>query len=767
MSRSARLRLRLRRTAARFYHSDLLLPHRLKRQWRQRLLDPLLQRRRLAGRGGDHNSSDDSGQPASSDDSDGQRQRDANLLFSDSARRDLAWFLADPTARLRIGLAPQAPSQPLVSLVLVLFNKAELSYACLRSLEQLRYPNLELIVVDNASSDQTPALLERLDGRVTVLSQEQNLHFLRGCNIAFGQLDPASQYVLLVNNDALVDPLAVDQALAVFQRWPRTGIVGGQVLHLDGQLQEAGNVIFRDGICSGLGRRRSPFHPLAQVRRQVDYVSGCLLMIETALLQALGGFDERFAPAYYEETDLCIRSWQAGRPVVYEPGCRLHHVEFASSSDGQSEAMALMQRNRGELEAKHQSWLQSQPRWDLHRDLETVSSCLRREAYPARVLWIDDRNPDPRFGAGYGRLNDLIGLLADLGCFITIFATHQQPDPALHTASADYELRWGGLPELEQLLAQRPGFYSHICASRQHNLRLLQAWLRSTAGCRNGGVASPTLVGDIESLFSIRDQSRNHLHRTGSILRLPADQWLALPMLQDELQGLTDLDRFLAVSQREADLIEAVLRKPVAVAGHAFLPTDPQNLPHFADTRGLLFMGAMTHPDLPNLDSLAWLAESVLPALKNQGQINPQEAPLTVIGPSRDDLVQPLLDRIAAVWPVRHLGQVARVEPELLRHRILLAPTRFAAGLPHKVQHAISQGIPVVTTELIASQMHWQSGEGLLCSDEATGFAAQIVALYRDQALWECTRAAGLIRIHQECRQESLRLALAQTFLIP
>lgn len=761
MSRTARLRLRLRRSAARFYHSDLLLPHRLKRRLRQRLLDPFLQQRRLSGQ-----SAADGLDEGAAEAGDRQRHQEANLLLSDSARSDLAWFLGHPTARLSIGSPQNLPRLPLVSLVLVLFNKAELSYACLRSLEQLRYPNLELIVVDNASGDQTPALLERLEGRVKVLTQQQNAHFLRGCNIAFQHLDPASRYVLLVNNDALIDPLAVDRALEVFERWPRTGIVGGQVLHLDGRLQEAGNVIFSDGVCSGLGRRRSPFHPLAQVRRQVDYVSGCLLMIETAWLQTLGGFDERFAPAYYEETDLCIRSWQAGRPVIYEPGCRLHHVEFASSKQGQSEAMALMQRNREALAAKHRPWLQGQPHRADHCDLESISTCLRSEAYPARLLWIDDRNPDPRFGAGYGRLNDLITLLADLGILITIFATHQHPDPALHTASADYELRWGGLPELEKLLQERSGFYSHICASRQHNLRLLQSWRQSNAR-RGQQSKQPILVGDIESLFSIRDHARRHLDRTGSIVRLTAKQWPLLSELKEELRNLNGLDRFLAVSQSEADLIRQALHKPVAVAGHAFHSTDRHALPRFAHTRGLLFMGAMTHPDLPNLDSLAWLADSVLPALKAQGDLNPQEAPLTVIGPCRHDLVQPLLERIAALWPVHHLGQVEQVEPELQRHRLLLAPTRFSAGLPHKVQHAIALGLPVVTTQLIASQMNWKNGEGFVCSDEATGFAEQIAALYGNEALWERTRAAGLEKIRTDCRPEALRQALTQTFLNP
>ena len=750
-------RQHLRQTARALYHTDRLLPYRVKRKLRERFFDPLIWRWQ-SSRGTIPIPTDDRPEVV-----DTQPQVDANLSLSEQARRELNWFLQEPKAFIEIGSICNGSDGPLVSLVLILFNKAELSYACLRSIEQLRHQKLELVIVDNASTDQTEDLLNKLKGNIQVLRQEENLHFLRGCNLAFSHLAPNSSYVMLVNNDALVDPLAIQQALQVFERWPETGIVGGQVLHLDGRLQEAGNVIFRDGICSGLGRRRSPWHPLAQTRRKVDYVSGCLFMIETAFLQKLGGFDNEFEPAYYEETDLCIRSWQAGRPVIYEPTCQLRHVEFASSNQGQGDATSLMQVNRAKLEHKHQAWLQQQPTVETHRDLESINTCMRMQSYPARVLWIDDRNPDRRFGAGYGRMQDLIEILADIGCFITIFATHQQPDIRLHAASSDYELHWGGSKDLEQLLQTREGFYTHICASRQHNLRLLNNWLKSSYYSEL--TQRPLLIADIESLFSIREQAQKYLQHTGTISNLSLDALAAKPELRQELNDLQAIDRFLTVSEREAGLLRSILNKPVAVAGHAFNVADPSTLEGFADCKGMLFMGAMTHPDLPNLDSLHWLAEAILPALKYEGRLNPEQCPLTIVGPSKPELIRPLLEKIRCHWSVEYRGHLDDIDPTLRRHRLLLAPTRFAAGLPHKVQHAISQGVPVVTTALIANQMGWQSGDGLLFSDDAKEFAAHIADLHCKAALWQRTREYGLDRIRRECQREQLRDALEQTFL--
>lgn len=688
----------------------------------------------------------------------GDPQGDANRNLANASQQALDAFLASP-ARLELG---GEASGPLVSVVLVLFNKAHLTYTCLQHLQQLQHANLEVLIVDNYSTDQTAALLTRLEGRVKILRQSENLHFLRACNLAFDQLDPQARYVALVNNDALLGSASVTHALQVFARWPETGIVGGQILHLDGQLQEAGSVICSDGSCRGLGRRQSPWQPLVQMRRRVDYVSGCFLVIEAALLRQLGGFDSRFAPAYYEETDICVGSWKLGRPVVYEPRCLVRHVEFASagqsSGQGQKEAQQLMRANQSRFHEKHANWLEQQPRAQAFQDLPAIDQACRRQSHPIRVLWIDDKLPDPAQGAGFGRLHALITGLADLGCFITLFATdisqaNAHPDRSWHGFSADYELHWGGAEALHQLLEERSGFYTHIVASRRHNQELLHSWLAA----RPADDARPQLIADVESLFSIREQSRKHLQRTQQIAS--AIDLLNGDALNAELAALTNFDQLWAVSQLEASLLDKHTQAKVHQVGHAF--TTPAEPPNFHTTGGLLFMGAMNYPGLPNLDSLAWLADVVFPTLRQEGQLDPDQAPLTLIGPYRKDLVQPLLKRLEVVWPTVHLGAVPQVEPILRSHRLLLAPTRFAAGLPHKVQHGIAMGVPVVTTDLISSQMGWSDGDGLLASNNPIKFAHLIAKLYGDPGLWHQVQAGGLARIRRDCDPLRLRQSMA------
>lgn len=691
---------------------------------------------------------------------------DANRTHAVDAECGLRHFLSSNSV-IQIGpLDNEVVSGPMVSLVVVLFNQAPLTFACLQRISSLQYRNIELIIVDNASTDSTSALLRSIKGRVRILSLTENFHFLRACNLAFRDLSPESAYVSLVNNDALLSSQVIDEALSVFSRWPNTGIVGGQILHLDGQLQEAGNTLFQDGSCRGIGRRQSPWHSLVQVRRKVDYISGCFLMIPTSFLRDLGGFDERFMPAYYEETDLCVESWKRGRPVVYEPRCRVYHVEYASSRKGNIDAIQLMQRNRILFHSKHQDWLIHQRNSEHFADLTQIEHCLRPQSYPARILWIDDRLPDPGQGAGFGRLQAIIEQLADLDIFVTLFATDfppggsEDPDLRCHAVDSDYELQWGGKDDLRKLLENRDGFYTHIVTSRRHNISYLKHYLRSKCIKR-----IPLLVGDIESIFSIRQFCFRTLQKTNVIAN--AVDLANVPEIESELREVQIFDRLMAVSEQEKSLLQKHTCLPVARVGHAFsIPLEPQ-LPRFENTRGLIFMGAMNFPGLPNLDSLAWLADSILPVLLKLDLLHPESAPLTIIGPYSRDLAQPSLDRIAKIWPLRHLGRVEDVEGILRSHRLLLAPTRYASGLPHKVQHAISQGLPVVTTELIATQMGWTHGEGLAYSNDPEGFARTIAQLYTDQPLWENLQTTGLQQIRQDCSPSMLRQALIDTFLRP
>jgi len=246
-------------------------------------------------------------------------------------------------------LALPASDHPRLSVLLVLWNQAELTFACLRALTKLEDVGAEVIIVDNASTDRTRDLLARLDG-CRIIANPHNAGFLTAANQAADMA--RGEHLLLLNNDAVPRDGAIAAALRTIESDRSIGAVGGRIILPDGLLQEAGCIVWRDGSCSGYGRGDLPDRPEYLARRDVDYCSGAFLLVRRSLWMSLGGLDQQFAPAYYEETDLCMRIRAAGYRVVYEPAAVVDHLEFGSATS-QAWVIELRTRNRALFRQKH------------------------------------------------------------------------------------------------------------------------------------------------------------------------------------------------------------------------------------------------------------------------------------------------------------------------------------------------------------------------------------------------------------------------------
>ena len=161
---------------------------------------------------------------------------------------------------------------------------------------------------------------------------------------------------MFLNNDAQVQAGWLSTLLAVFSRSDRVGAVGPKVLFPDGRLQDAGSVINLDATTSLLGVFDDPDLPRFNCEREVDYVSGVCLVIETERFRAMGGFDKAFAPAYCEDVDLCLRLRGDGLRIVYQPDATIvHHLSATSKELGASFKMTAVVRHQQELSNRHQA----------------------------------------------------------------------------------------------------------------------------------------------------------------------------------------------------------------------------------------------------------------------------------------------------------------------------------------------------------------------------------------------------------------------------
>lgn len=373
--------------------------------------------------------------------------------FRDECTRELDAFLA---AGDRLSLP--AAAAPRVSVLLVLFNQAELTLHCLRSLALEAGPEDEVIIVDNNSSDRTGALLDQLDGARVTRSPE-NLHFLRGVNRA--ARDARGRYLLLLNNDTRVEPGAIAAAAARLDAEPDLGAVGGPIVMLDGTLQEAGCIIWNDGHTQGYGRGRDPTDWEFRFRRDVDYCSGAFLMVRRDVFERLGGLDIAYAPAYFEETDLCMRIREAGFRVGYEPAARIVHYEYGSATSS-DEAIKLYMRNRDRFVARHAAALAT----DHHAPGTSVLLARMRGGSAGRVLIVAPHVQGPFAAACCTMGRWLARTMLDAGFAVTYCAPGEaQGDPAGASSAMPENVEHAIVPDPEgvsDLLRRRSGYYTTV-----------------------------------------------------------------------------------------------------------------------------------------------------------------------------------------------------------------------------------------------------------------------------------------------------------------
>jgi GT2 family glycosyltransferase len=227
-----------------------------------------------------------------------------------------------------------AVENPRVSIVIPVFNKVAYTYNCLLTVVKID-PEIskEVIILNNASSDETKTFLNQLQGGgFKVINNKNNKGFVGACQQ--GAAMATGEFILLLNNDTQVRTGYLSKMLAIFDNDAEVGLVGSKLIYPDGRLQEAGGIIFNNASGCNYGRLQDPSFPHFNQNRAVDYCSGASLMIRTKLWQHWGGFDNRYAPAYYEDTDLCFTARSKGYKVMYCHDSQvIHHEGITSGTD--------------------------------------------------------------------------------------------------------------------------------------------------------------------------------------------------------------------------------------------------------------------------------------------------------------------------------------------------------------------------------------------------------------------------------------------------
>lgn len=236
---------------------------------------------------------------------------------------------------------------PRVGIVILNWNQADDTLACLKSLESLDYPNYEIVLVDNGSVDGSPDMIAEQFPAVPMIRNPENLGFAGGNNVGIHRLiERGCDYILLLNNDTEVDPAMIQTLVDVGETDPRIGVLGPKIYYFKhaNVIWSAGGRINKYGEASHIrideldsGAQESP--------NDVDYVTGCAILVKREVIQAIGALDGRFF-IYFEESEWCTRARHAGFRVVYVPQARMWHKIEPTARNTSRRYLFLMARNR-------------------------------------------------------------------------------------------------------------------------------------------------------------------------------------------------------------------------------------------------------------------------------------------------------------------------------------------------------------------------------------------------------------------------------------
>ena len=302
---------------------------------------------------------------------------------------------------------------PVVSVIIPTYGHVAFTLRCLAAISA-HAPGLpiEVIVVDDAWNGSDSDQLHQVRG-IRLIRNATNLGFLHSSNKAAGVA--TGRYLLFLNNDTEVLQNWLEPMVALFNQHPDTGAVGAKLLYPDGRLQEAGGIIWQDASGWNFGRLEDPSKPAYNYVREVDYCSGAALMVERATFTRLGGFDPIYAPAYFEDSDLCFRLRRIGLKTLYQPLAQvIHHEGISHGRDTDVGIKSYQVTNRRTFVAR---WADELAQGHF-RNGDNVFRARDRAMHRKVVLVADHYVPTPDRDAGSRTVMAFLDILVAAGTIV-------------------------------------------------------------------------------------------------------------------------------------------------------------------------------------------------------------------------------------------------------------------------------------------------------------------------------------------------------------
>lgn len=601
---------------------------------------------------------------------------------------------------------------PMVSIVIPVYNQIHYTYLCLASiLEHTKDVSYEIIIADDVSTDATEHLSEFAENLV-IRRNQTNQGFLKNCNQAAEAA--RGKYVMFLNNDTQVTEGWLSSLVNLIESDDTIGMVGSKLVYPDGRLQEAGGIIWSDGSGWNYGRLDDPDKAEYNYVKDVDYISGAAILLSVKLWKQIGGFDERFAPAYCEDSDLAFEVRKAGYRVVYQPLSKVIHFEgISNGTDVNGSGLKRYQvENSEKLKEK---WAEEFKKQCVNTGNPNPFRARERSQGKKIILVVDHYVPTFDRDAGSKTTFQYLKMFLKKGYVVKFLG-----DNYLHEEPYSTTLQQMGI---EILYGQEyvTGIWdwldkngNEITAAYLNRPHIATKYVDYIADHTN-----MKIIFYGHDLHFLREFREYEL--TGDpAKKRDSDYWKSIEFT---------LMHKAAVSYYPSEVeIEAIHEiddtvKAKAITAYVYEDfLDNLNL-DFEKREGLLFVGGFAHP--PNADAVLWFANEVFPLIRKKLNVN-----FYIVGSKVTEEIK-ALEQPGNGIIVK--GFVSEEElSELYRTcRLVVVPLRYGAGVKGKVVEAIYNGAPIVTTS-VGSEGIPGVEDVLLVEDQPEAFADTVVKTYSD-----------------------------------
>ena len=611
---------------------------------------------------------------------------------------------------------PRPPAKPIefktydevdISIVIPVFNQFHFTQSCLASIQEHQgSERFEVIVVDDCSTDATAEVIARLPG-VVYLRNESNHGFIASCNR--GAEKARGEFLVFLNNDTEVKPGWLQALRETFQFEPEAGLVGSKLVFPDGRLQEAGGIIWRDGSGWNRGKFQDARKPEYNFLREVDYCSAACVMVPKSSFAIVGGFDSKYAPCYYEDTDLAFKLRRHGLKVFYQPLSEvIHHEGATGGTDLSAGAKRYQEVNRETFAATWADELAEKP---ANGD---VAAYERLKPGQKAILVIDHHLPMFDRDSGSLRMFEILKILHRLGHRVTFV-----PDNLADIAPYTGELQKRGIEVV---------CHPHIKTVREY---LEREGTRFDVVILSRCDFAQKHINDVRihapQSRVIFDTVDLHFVRTNREAEVMGDEHIGLVARETEAREyalIDEADETWVVSEYEQQVLRNE-RPDKSIEVVSNIVDSPGATTPFSLRRDYLFIGSFQHT--PNIDAVVFFMREIYPLV----QPRLPEAIFYIIGDKAPPEVIALANERVIVT-----GLQPDVRPYFESVKLSIAPLRWGAGVKGKINQSMGLGVPVVGTSVAVEGMDLTNREDILIADAPENFAQALVELYETEQLW-------------------------------